>query len=121
MENGLQIMHNRKAEMSKGQQLLLQTMCKCVKDKTPLLFEDVVICYYLGVKKTLFWANYELSQGQMCVSGMHKNYDILVEYNSNSYIYNRKIRDLIKSWFVSAIGLLVIKGWLTVLPNIQID
>jgi hypothetical protein len=119
--NELQIYHRRKAEMSKGQKLLLEKICKCIRDKEPLIFEDVVMCYYAGVKKTLFWANYQLDQGQMCSVGMHRNYDILHEYETNSYIWNRKIRDLIKSWFVSAIGLLVIKGWLTVLPVITID
>jgi hypothetical protein len=39
----LQIYHARKAEMSKGQQLLMETICKCVKDQTPLLFEEFVI------------------------------------------------------------------------------
>lgn len=107
--------------MSNGQKLLLESMCKCVKNKTPLLFEDIVICYYLGVKKTLRWANYELENGRMQIVGHHKDFDILVEYEKNSYIWNRKIRDLIKSWFVSAVGLLVIKGWLTVLPTITID
>jgi hypothetical protein len=57
----------------------------------------------------------------MRIAGMHKNYDILVEFEKQSFIWNKKIRDLIKSWFVSAIGLLVIKGWLTVLPTINID
>jgi hypothetical protein len=118
---GLQLTHNRKSEMSKGQQLLLTTIMECIKNQKPLLFEDVIVCYYLGVKKTIFWANYELYNGSMCSVGHHKEYDILSEHEKDSYIWNRKIRDLIKSWFVSAIGLLVIKGWLTVLPTIKID
>jgi|GEM_PF-3661051 hypothetical protein len=119
-ETGLIISNQRRREMSKGQELLLQTMCKCVKDKTPLLFEDIVLCYYLGVKKSIHWANYELYHSTMCITGPHKDYDILVEFEKQSFIWNKKIRDLIKSWFVSAIGLLVIKGWLAVLPVIDI-
>jgi len=115
----LQLSHSRKAEMSKGQQLLLTTIMECVKNQKPLLFEDVIICYYLGVKKTLVWADYESEK--RWGSGPHKEYDILSEHQKDSYIWNRKIRDLIKSWFVSAVGLLVIKGWLTVLPTIKID
>lgn len=119
MNNALQIVHQRKAEMSKGQQLLLTTMMDCCKKKTPLLFEDIVIAYYVGVKKTLIWANYE--DDKRWGNGPHKEYDILVEFGKQSYIWHRKIRDLIKSWFVSAIGLLVIKGWLKVLPVIDIE
>lgn len=121
MNNALQISHQRKAEMSKGQQLLLETMVRCVKNEVNLQFEDVVIAYYLGVKKTLFWTNYKMDNGVMYPSGPHREYDILSEYEQKSYLWNKKIKDLIKSWFVSAIGLLVIKGWLKVLPVIEIE
>lgn len=88
-------------------------MFDCVRSNEALTFEQLVYCYSENVNGVIIqWAGYGPTQIK---------HNVLESYQSNTAYWQRKIKPLIKSWFVSAIGLLVIKGYLTVLPTINID
>lgn len=117
--NQLQISTGKRALMSKGQNALLKLMFDCVNNNTPLTFEQLVYCYSENVRSEIMCTDW-YSQPNIFVTGQ-KPFNVIETYLTQHPVWFKKIRDNIKSWFVSAIGLLVIKGYLKVLPNIDID
>lgn len=109
----LQLNTGKRPLMSKSQNGLLKLMFDCVRSGEALTFEQLVYCYAENVNSEIKqWGGYGPD---------FKNHNIIDNYKNDTFIWNRKIKPLIKSWFVSAIGLLVIKGYLKVLPVINID
>ena len=113
-------MHERRPELSKGQNSLLLLISHCTLNNQPLLFDNLIHIYYKNVKKIVEYPAIEFDRRGQKKLGRGE-YDIMECYNNQNCVWFTKIKPLIKSWFVSAIGLLVIKGWLRVLPVINID
>jgi hypothetical protein len=111
--NELQIATGKRPIMSKSQNGLLKLMFDCVRNNEALTFEQLIYCYAENV-------NAEIDQYNWYGPSLIKH-NVIDSYKNDTLYWNRKIKPLIKSWFVSAIGLLVIKGYLKVLPNINID
>ena len=118
-EQTLQINTGRRPLMSKAQNALLKQLFDCIRANEPLTLEHLVFIYANNVKSEIefhiYWDRH--------IEGVNmlKKHNIIDCYNANNLCWQKKIKDLIKSWFVSAIGLLVIKGYLKVVPTIDID
>lgn len=119
MENSLQISTGKRPLMSKSQHELLKTMFDCIKNQKELTLEHLVYIYAKNVtceiKLSAYWGRN--IHGVQC----EVKHNVIECYLKDNLAWQRKIKGMVKSWFVSAIGLLVIKGYLKVLPNIDID
>ena len=124
MNNSLQLVtQNQIEKFTRGQVGLLRLIEDCVKNNKACDFEAVVLCYSKCVREIYTEEKYHYV-------GKYPNNERVYEYidhnvyeawKTNSWIWTYKIRALIKHWFVSTIGILVLKGKLIVLPIIQIE
>lgn len=119
MENSLQIATGKRPLMSKGQNALLKIMFDCVRNNEALTFEQLVYCYAENVNSEIYCPDWYTYPNIFVTK--QKPFNVIEAYLTQHPVWFKKIRDNIKSWFVSAIGLLVIKGYLRVLPAIDID
>lgn len=119
MENSLQIATGKRPLMSKSQHALLKQLFDCIKSEQPLTIEHLVYIYAENVcceiEINAWWGRN--IEGVKC--GV--KHGVIECYLNDNLAWQRKIKGLVKSWFVSAIGLLVIKGYLKVVPTIDID
>jgi len=108
-------------KFTKGQKALLEYMKLCVKNKKPLSWDIIVRCFVENVNATYLEKEY-LGRGE---DGMYKYHwvrkNIIDAYNENNNDWKYGIRSRVKQWFVSTIGILVIKNQLIVLPVINIE
>lgn len=118
MEQSLQILTPKRPSLSLSQNNLLKIMVECVRTNEALTFDQLVRCYSESVNEEIYYRTNIWRSGLPFTEEYH---NVLQAYKEQSWIWNYKIKGLIKSWFVSAIGLLVIKGKLRVLPNIEIE
>lgn len=119
MNNSLQINTGKRPLMSKSQYALLKQLFDCIKSNEPITLEHLVYIYSENVKSEIeFHIHWDRH-----IEGVNmlKKHNVIECYKADNMCWQRKIKDLVKSWFVSAIGLLVIKGYLKVVPTIDID
>lgn len=115
----LQLNTGKRPIMSRGQHALLKIMFDCIKNNEALTFEQLVYCYAENVNSEIYCTDWYSKPD--IFTAKQKPFNVIEAYLTQHPVWFKKIRDNIKSWFVSAIGLLVIKGYLTVLPTINID
>lgn len=108
-------------KMSDGQIGLLRIIRKCVEDKKPLAFELIVRCYYDNVRK-FYYRSYGWDFEKKDYTGYHK-LDIWEMFTGKETRSNfgYSVKPSIRQWFVSTIGILVVKNQLVVIPTIEID
>lgn len=108
--------------LSKGQKALLQIIRDCVEEKRLLTFDLIVNVYYENVRK-----KFSIGEGwYYAVPGDHRTgrysvyqeYDILECWKKQDKLWY--FRALIRQWFVSNIGILVIKNQLVIVPTIDL-
>lgn len=107
-------------KLSKGQAGLLRLMRLCVKEQRTFSWDELVVCYYQNVREEgedWKWLNADKDNRER----QWYSYDIMQSYKANDYHWKYKLRGAIKSWFVSTIGILVIKNQLIVIPTIDIE
>jgi hypothetical protein len=125
MNNGLQIVtQGQLQKFTPGQVGLLKLIENCVKNNRPCSFEDVVLCYAKNVRKIYVeekWQFVSMEFNDHRKKYEYVNHDVYAAFKNNSWIWTYKIRSLVKSWFVTTIGLLCLKGKLIVLPIIEIE
>lgn len=109
-------------KFTKGQSALLELIKACIANKQSLTFELIAHCYYHSVRKTFFegkgWYYPDESNWR---SGKYKEYiehDILICMKEDKLRW--KWRPQIRQWFVSNIGILVIKNQLVIVPTIDL-
>lgn len=124
MSKSLQIAtQNQLVKLTDGQTGLLELINDCVKNNRQCDFESIVLCYTNNVRKTYVRESYYYV-GEY--PNNHKVYtdeehDVYQAYKENSPVWTYRIRGLVKQWFISTIGLLVLKGKLIILPIINIE
>jgi hypothetical protein len=107
-------------KLTKGQKGLLSLMRTCVKEQRTFSWEELVHCYYDNVRQEYEdwkWVNHDKDNRER----RWYTYDIMESYKANDYHWTYKVRANIKSWFVSTLGILVIKNQLIVIPTIDIE
>lgn len=119
MENSLQISTGKRPLMSKSQHALLKQLFDCIKSEQPLTIEHLVYIYAENVSREIEFSRNWGRHYEGVITGI--KYGVIECYLNDNIAWQRKIKGLVKSWFVSAIGLLVIKGYLKVVPTIDID
>lgn len=105
-------------KLSKGQSGLLRVMRECVEKNKSLNWDIIVMTYYKNVRSY---------QSDTRWVGEHPNrkqewfqYDIWEAYKDQGAKWRYTLRSRIKQWFVSSIGILVIKNQLVVIPTIEV-
>lgn len=127
MKTGLQIVTQGQIErFTDGQVGLLALINDCVVKNKVCNFDDVVRVYCKTVCGTYHKEVYELEKlpGATFYSKKwlpSKKIDVYNEYKANSYEWTYRLRSRVKQWFISTIGILVLKGKLIVLPIIEVD
>jgi hypothetical protein len=106
-------------KLTKGQSALIREMRDCVKNKKSISWDILV---------DLFYNNVSTTQSGYKYVGIYPNnhredfyYDIKEEYALQSFTWQYYIRSRVRQWFVSSIGILVLKNQLVVIPTIEID
>lgn len=115
--NGLQLTTRTIVRLSYSQQALLKLINLHITEKTVLTFDDLVHCYANSVNSEIYYDHHEYDTGKQVITKYH---DVIQCYKSQNYVWRQKVKGLVKSWFVSALGILVIKGKLIVLPVMDI-
>jgi len=112
-------------KMTKGQIGLLKIIRDCVGNNQPITFDIIVKCYYENVKKCHTdwkWVGEGNERKQQWTA-----FDIMDEYikfsknNNSDGRWQYSIRPKIRQWFVSTIGILVMKNQLVIIPTIEIE
>lgn len=121
---GLQIHAVNKVKFTKGQVGLLKVIKDCIANNKPLDWDIIVDCYYNNVRKTSFQRYYKYIQasgGELHGHYEGREVDVKVCYAEKDSHWQYTLRSLIRQWFVSTIGILVIKNQLIVIPVINIE
>lgn len=120
---GLQIQTvGQMVKLTKGQNGLLKLMRACVENNRSISWDSIVLCYYNNVSKTLTEKRY--LGGWFEPGGAKYEYivhDVLDIYKEQKHLWLYTLRARIRQWFVSSIGILVVKNQLIVIPTIEID
>lgn len=126
--NNVQIHYfSSQIKMTKGQIGLLKILRDCVGNNKPITFDIIVKCYYENVRKyhtDWNWVGEGSERKQQWT-----DFNIMDEYikfidngNNPEYgLWQYKIRPKIRQWFVSTIGILVMKNQLVIIPTIEIE
>lgn len=96
-------------KLSKGQAALLKAMRNCVKENKSISWDLLVNIFYDNVSKIqnhYYQPTYQ---------------DIKECYAAQNSTWQYSVRPRIRQWFVSTIGILVIKNQLVVIPTIDIN
>lgn len=107
--------YTRIVKLTPGQKSLLNTIKDCVANKKILDWDLIVTSYLEGRNKPYYVARWR---------GMNKGYeyeetDIMQEYKKLSVTWTYTIKPMIRSWFLSTIGALVVKNQLIIIPVID--
>jgi hypothetical protein len=108
-------------KLSKGQDALLKLIRESVANNKSIDWDVLVECFYHNVSKTISkwkWANMEIRND---FSRTYYDLDLLDEYKKNSSSWHLYGRGRVRQWFVSTIGILVVKGQLFVIPTIELE
>lgn len=120
--NGLQIQTvGQFVKLTKGQVGLLILMRDCVKNSTSISWDSIVTCYYNNVSKKMTERQYlgDYMEGRPRYE--YREYDVLDVHKEQGARWLYTVRPRIRQWFVSTIGILVIKNQLIVIPTIDIN
>jgi hypothetical protein len=105
--------------LSKGQKALLRVIRDCVQSRTPLTFDLIVRAYYDNVRKVVYEGeNWHYPNGGYGRYASYIKHDIMELWNAGKMTY--KYKPQIRQWFVSNIGILVIKNQLVIIPTIDL-
>lgn len=107
--------------LTKGQRALLKIIRDCVENKKHLSFDLIVEAYYHNVRKVFY-----IGHGWHCPNGDYRSgryaeyskHDILECWNKQEKVWYFK--SAVRQWFVSNIGILVVKNQLVVIPTIDL-
>lgn len=109
-------------KLTKGQFALLKVIRECVYKTTPLSFDLIVEVYYYNVRKSFsLGEGWHRTNPDDWNSGRYTEYvkyDILECWKKQDKLYYFK--NSIRTWFVSNIGILVIKNQLVIIPTIDL-
>lgn len=106
-------------KLTKGQAALLKAMRDCVKEGKAISWDILVDIFYNNVSKIS--SDYRWVGGFMNGHKEYFDHDIMECYKSNNSQWLYSIRPRVRQWFVSTIGILVIKNQLIVIPTIDIN
>jgi len=120
-KQALQINSVLRVKLTKGQSALLKAIRMCVAENKPLSFEIIFNCFYENVSKEgRDWkANWNIDR-----TGYNKEwyrYDIMDAYKEGNSLWQYHVKPRVRQWFVSTIGILVVKNQLVIIPTIEID
>lgn len=119
-KRALQIQTFSRPKLTKGQTYLLKEIRNCTEKQTSLNWDIIVNCFYNNVSKECKdwkWANATAGD----YSREWYKYDILECYEQQNSKWQYTIKPRIRQWFVSTIGILVIKNQLIIIPTIEMD
>lgn len=106
-------------KLTKGQSALLKAIRACVQDGRPINWDLIVNLFYHNVSKVgrdwHYVGSYPYGSKEWFI------FDIMEEYKAQSSKWQYNIRGRVKQWFVSTIGVLVIKNQLIVIPTIEME
>lgn len=113
--------------LTKGQKALLFLIRSRVEGGKALDFESILMVYYNNVRKTfsrgIGWTYTRNEDGSPTYgSGRYAEYiqfDILECWKKQEYLFEFKPQ--VRQWFVSNIGILVIKNQLVIVPTIDLE
>lgn len=116
----LQINAIGRVKLTNGQSGLLKAIRNCVQNKTSLNWDIIVDVYYENVSKN--------QRSWKFANDSPKDYtrewflsDIKECYIRQDSKWQYTIKPKIRQWFVSTIGILVIKNQLIIIPTIEMD
>lgn len=95
-------------------------MRSCVKEQRTFSWDELVECYYNNVRKELNdwkWISMEVGNRER----QYYLFDVMESYKAQDYHWTYRVRALIKGWFITTLGVLVIKNQLIVIPTIEIE
>lgn len=107
--------------LSKGQKQLLEQIRFCVKENIPFTFEMMLNIYYFNVRK-----KFQRGEGWHYPDGDYRfgrysyyvEYDILECWKKQERVWCFKPN--VRQWFLSNIGILVLKNQLVIIPTIDL-
>ena len=117
----LQINTGLKVKLTKGQSALLKAIRECVSENKPLAWETIIHCFYNNVSKEGRDYNAVWTLDGTSYRKEWYRYDIMEAYKNSDSKWQYNIKPRIRQWFVSTIGILVIKNQLIVIPTIEMD
>ena len=113
MKNELTII--KRVNLSKGQKVLYSIICKKLEQDKPLVMEEAVEMWLNNVCKTF-------NNGIPCYWNWYHHKDEKDEWRGGLTPltqYEIKLRSL--SWLMMSIGSLVLKGYLKIIPKLQLS
>jgi hypothetical protein len=105
--------------LTKAQKALLKTVTDCIKNKESLTMDKIVDVYYHNVRK-IHLQEYGWSLEKRKYMHMQE-LDVMEEYKKNTGNWTYGIRSKVRQWFISNLGILVVKNQLIVVPVINIE
>jgi len=105
-------------KFTKGQSSLLKLIRECIDKKQPLTFDLIVWTYYDNVRKQFTKRHYAGQDAHGHSTYSYSHHDILESWREQKDLWYFKA--LIRQWFISNIGILVIKNQLVIIPTIDL-
>jgi hypothetical protein len=104
-------------KLTVGQKVLLKVITEKVIERKSLTWDDIVDCYCKGVKSE--YANWEYCYTKQEYIWVY--YKVKKAYKDNHWIWTYNLRAKVKQWFLSTIGILVVKNQLAVIPLMEVE
>jgi hypothetical protein len=105
-------------KFTRGQSALLKLIRECIERKQPLTFDLIVLTYYNNIRKQFSKRHYIGSDEYGHSRYSYSDHDILESWREQKDLWYFKA--LIRQWFISTIGILVIKNQLVIIPTIDL-
>jgi predicted methyltransferase len=107
---------NQFRELTIAQKGLYELLCKKLKSGESLTLEEVVICYSENMKDVMIYEKW-------CAEGKTELIEINVikSFQEKNWYWTYHVRLRIMQWLITTIGVLVIKGALKIIPNLEIE
>lgn len=122
---GLQIMTTGQLpSLTRAQKALLKLIKVCVEQGKPLTVDDMILLYYNNIRKTVavgkdwYYPKDEKGNNRYGRYSYYEQIDILNAWKKGEEVW--RFRTTIRHWFVSNIGILVIKNQLVIVPTIDL-
>jgi len=119
-KQSLQISAIGRIKLTNGQSALLNAIRNCVSNQTSLSWDIIVDCYYNNICKIQRKWKF-LNDIPNDLRKEYYNSDIKEHYYKQDSTWQYTIKPKIRQWFVSTIGILVVKNQLIIIPTIEID
>lgn len=107
-------------KLTRGQTALLKEMRASVESGKPIGWETIVNVFYNNVRKTVGDSKYVGSYAEGTGRYEYFRVDIIEAFKEQTSRWQYTIRPRIRQWFVSTIGILVLKNQLIVIPTIEL-